>query len=491
MKANLLFRENYPGGQTTYSFAGDALVADLELGRIFERMSNGDKVIYDVSQDIFLRPLQTADTIAYRHEVLADVRKNPDVVRKLYEITATTDQIQKYFLSPTRLKETFKNAVELIKIYTKLLKNLREVADKSLSDFKSEGFRNLFTMLQKELTDSYFSEVDDIINEMNNVDNIMISAKLGQNLLSVDYTLRRKEKGYWLRWQMAPSFTADAERDPKEIDDLYLRRDRGILEATGVLAQSAMYLESFFEMLRKELAFYVGCLNLTEKMRKLGMPMCVPVLLPVGTRERAWHGLYDVSLALTKGTDVVGNDLDAKDKRLYIITGANQGGKSTFLRSMGQAQLMAQCGMPVGADSFTAPMCRSLASHFKREEDSFMNSGRLDEELTRMSEIVDSLEPGSMMLFNESLSSTNEREGSEILHQITQALVENGVEIFSVTHLYTFATSFANDTQTQFLRAQRLEDRERTFKILPGEPLATAFGEDLYQKIFVENGLKM
>jgi len=115
-----------------------------------------------------------------------------------------------------------------------------------------------------------------------------------------------------------------------------------------------------------------------------------------------------------------------------------------------------------------------------------MKSGKLDEELTRMSELVNHLESGALLLFNESFAATNEREGSEISRQITQALIENGVEVFSVTHLYTYAVSFLADETTQYLRAQRLESGERTFKIVPGEPLQTAFGEDLYQEIFVK-----
>lgn len=174
--------------------------------------------------------------------------------------------------------------------------------------------------------------------------------------------------------------------------------------------------------------------------------------------------MYDVSLALEKKSDIVGNELEAEDKRLYIITGANQGGKSTFLRSVGQAQLMAQSGMFVGAEGFSAPIRYSIFSHFKKEEDITMKSGKLDEELSRMSDIADHLECGALVLFNESFASTNEREGSEICSQITHALIENGIEIFSVTHIHTYAATFLDDKETQYLRAQRLEGGERTFR---------------------------
>ncbi len=136
---------------------------------------------------------------------------------------------------------------------------------------------------------------------------------------------------------------------------------------------------------------------------------------------------------------VVGNNINADYKELVVITGANQGGKSTFLRSIGLAQLMMQCGMFVPAASFCANVCNSLFTHYKREEDTTMESGKLDEELSRMSDIVDDLTPNSMVLFNESFAATNEREGAEIARQIVRGLLEKRIKIFFVTHLYEFA----------------------------------------------------
>ncbi len=142
--------------------------------------------------------------------------------------------------------------------------------------------------------------------------------------------------------------------------------------------------------------------------------------------------------------------------------------KSSFLRSIGLAQLMMQCGMFIGAEAFTAELCPTLLTHYKREEDATMTSGKLDEELARMSEIVDHIEPNSMLLFNESFAATNEREGSEIARQIVCALLEKRIKIFYVTHLYEFAHDFFNRKREDaiFLRAERNADGTRTFRLL-------------------------
>jgi len=95
----------------------------------------------------------------------------------------------------------------------------------------------------------------------------------------------------------------------------------------------------------------------------------------------AFEGIYDVCLALRSEARVIGNDANADDKSLVMITGANSGGKSTLLRSIGLAQLMTQCGMFVGAEAFRANVGKGLFTHFIREEDDSMTSGKLDEEL--------------------------------------------------------------------------------------------------------------
>lgn len=103
-----------------------------------------------------------------------------------------------------------------------------------------------------------------------------------------------------------------------------------------------------------------------------------------------------------------------------------------------------------------------------------------------MSDIVDHITPHPMILLNESFAATNEHEGSEIARQITSALLDRGVRMVFVTHLYEFAHGVyeGNAGRVLFLCADRQADGTRTFKLVEGEPLPTSFGEDLYDDIF-------
>lgn len=143
--------------------------------------------------------------------------------------------------------------------------------------------------------------------------------------------------------------------------------------------------------------------------------------------------------------------------------------------------------MYVPAESFSANICDRLFTHYKREEDTAMESGKLDEELSIMSDIVDRITSSSMVMFNESFAATNEREGSEIARQITCALLEKRIKIFFVTHLYEFAHGFVGRKTANaiFLRAERQDDGGRTFRLAEGNPLQTSYGEDLYNMIFL------
>lgn len=100
--------------------------------------------------------------------------------------------------------------------------------------------------------------------------------------------------------------------------------------------------------------------------------------------------------------------------------------------------------------------------------------------------IADHLTPGSVVLFDESFCSTNEREGSEIARQIIKALLETGNDVFMVTHLYRLAKTLydENDPAFAFLIAERLSDGRRTKRIISGLPQPTGYGKDLYNEVF-------
>lgn len=499
MRVHLLFRDRDFDLEQALPSNASALVQDLALTTLFDAMARGDKSLSQVARQAVLSGLQNdIDTILYRQGVCKDCLRNFAVIRQVYDIAVEALESKRkqwwFGYHSSCPSGTLHGSVGLIQMLMEILGKLRRLADEHSTAFESEGFRQFFAALKAELPDGYFARVKAHLKDLRFRQGILMSAQLGQGNQGSHYVLRKSSgrEPVWIERFLARTGRAYtfriADRDDAGARALGELCDRGINLAANALAQSADHILNFFVMLKRELAFYLGCVNLHRWLGEKGAPTCFPVPSEPGTRRHRCVGLRDICLALTMGRTVVGNDLDADGCGLILVTGANQGGKSTFLRSIGLAQLMMQCGMFVTAESFSADICHGLFTHYKREEDSTMRSGKLDEELHRMIDIVNALTPDSLLLFNESFAATNEREGSEIAAQIVCALRDARVKVFFVTHLYEFARRLAQNKRdtTLLLRAEREADGRRTFRLLPGEPLETSFGVDLYERIFAD-----
>lgn len=495
MKVHLMYKNRDFDMQEQEPFGKEDLIKDLGLDVIFESMANEDKFIHSVVRHAMLLSLTEIETINYRQNILNDCINNPDIVRSLYSIALETIDNEKsnhWGIFSNYPESILRRSIEVMKMYVEMLRKLRDFADRSKLHFCSDGFITLFQMLQSELDDEYLGSIQKHIQNLSSGEGIQFSAVLGEGFKGIDFNLcePREKQNMWkefARSRKVPSFTyclsAMDESGAKALSEL---RDRGLNTVANAVAQSCEHILSFFQAVRTELAFYIGCLNLIDHLKELNEPYCIPTPLSKECRSHTIKGLFNIAFAIRTNNQIIGNDLNADGKKLIIITGANQGGKTIFLMSVGQAQTMMQCGMFVGAEQFTANICGRIFTHFKREEDETMKSGKLDEELSRMNRIADVMTADSLILFNESFASTNEREGSEIGAQITRALLEKGIKIFTVTHLYQFSSDFYNQGRedTLFLRAERNEDGTRNYKLTIGEPLKTGFGEDLYFELF-------
>jgi DNA mismatch repair ATPase MutS len=491
-----MYRDGDFDMQQKLSWNHEALTQDLGLNVIFNAMAGGDEFLATVAKHaVLLGPQEELETVLYRQAILKDCLRNYSIVRTIYNIAveALENKRQEWFVSFARQPSgILYGAVKLMDMLVQMLGKLRSMADEQAGQFESEGFKAFFVLIKTELTDEYLASVKAHLGELKLDKGTLVSAELGKGNQGVNYVLRKStdETPWWMEWMPGykpPGHTFQiADRDEAGARALSDIQNRGLNLVANALAQSADHVSNFFVLLQTELGFYLGCVNLHQRLSEKGASICFPVPSTQGTHKLSCIDLRDASLVLSLNGTVVGNDLDADGKTLCIITGANRGGKSVFLRGLGLAQLMMQSGMFVAAKSFHADVCRGLFTHYKREEDVTLERGKFEEELYRMSEIVDALTPDAMLLFNESFAATNEREGSEVARQIVHALHEARTKILYVTHLYEFARGLWEEKidNALFLRAERQTDGRRTFKLLPGEPLQTSFGVDLYKEIF-------
>jgi len=475
-----------------------ALIQDLDLETVATAMGNGDAFLHTAARNALLaRDEADAATIRFRQEVMQDALAHPDAIRGLYSLAVDADERRRrgsfgYFTrsAGTRLWAS----VALLQALLDVLRHTLRSADRD--ECTSRGLRDMLGTIRTELGGPYLDDVARHLEQLEFRRGVLLSARLGPRLEGVDYAVRRANGGLARRLQRTLgrssrrlTFRID-DRDEAGARALSELKDRAIRDVALAAEEAATHVTGFFEQLRRELAFYVGSLNLHDRLTRLGCAVCWPN--PVPGPEAAWslQGLRDIGLVLRTGTPVVPNDLDADGRRLLIVTGANQGGKSSFLRALGVAQIMMRAGMFVAAERYEAVPPRGVFTHFRREEDATLTVGKFDEELSRLDAIVDQLRPGSLVLLNESFAATNEREGSEVARQIVTTLPERGITVVFVTHLHEFARTLFDEHRddTLFLRAERLADGTRTFRVRPGAPLETSYAPDLYHEIFGRPG---
>jgi MutS domain V len=472
----------------------DLVDEDLELRRLYPAMAAGDEFLLETAKKVVPLTVTDPDTIVYRQRVLADCLANRAVVQQMYDVAVDAVEVRrKLFLGGlmSRNPQTIlQNSVRILELLTANLRQLRSLCDEHADRFSSPGFRQLLAMIHEQVGDEYLAQLDADLGELHLPRGVLVSAALGLGNKGARYLLHQPSRRSW--WDKLTGsrhggcgFVVD-DRDEAGAQALTELAGRAVNDIANTVTQSADHVKGFFGRLRTELGFYLGCANLHERLAKTGVPTCFPIPTPTGAPQLCCRDLRDVGLCLTVSKPVTGNDIDAEAKSLIVITGANEGGKSTFLRSLGAAQVMMQAGMFVTATSFRADVRDAVFTHFKREEDATLTHGKLDEELDRMSQIAEFIGSASMLLCNESFASTNEREGSQIARDVVRAMVEGGVKVGFVTHLYDLAHSLSArwNPADLFLRAQRRPDGVRTFRLVPGQPEPTSYGEDSFRRVF-------
>jgi hypothetical protein len=483
------FRRDLPEGS-------DELSQDLGLDILCAQMGQGDRLVTQVCKRALVVGLEDVATIGFRQRVLSDCLQHKAVVEELYAMAAEAVDAERQIwglYDRSSPRAVLSRAVRVLEMLVGYLRRLRDLCEGHADEFSSDGFARFFKMVSEELDDAYFAEVQGHLDRLRFRGGLLVSAALGPGNTAKGFVLHLRPGRGWRQRLASLRRSGDtfeiSTRDEAGLKILDGWEVRSLNLVANAVAQSAEHVRSFFAVLMTELAFYVGCINLRDRLTELGEAVCMPEPLPSGELGWSAEGLYDLVLALRSGTKAVGNEMSANAKSLIVVTGANTGGKSTFLRSLGLAQLMMQAGMFVAASGFRAAVSSGVFTHFKREEDPALKGGKLDEELRRMSRLVKRISPGALLLCNESFASTNEQEGSEIALELVRALSEAGVRVAYVTHLFELANTLWSEDRARslFLRAPR-QAGAQPFKLVEGAPEPTAYGEDLYRRIFEEDG---
>ena len=514
MKSYLLYpNKDYIKGEIKETFK------DLWFDTIVNHLCVYDKYIKDIYLDAKNLMTIDKDIIVYRQDILKDSIKNKDIILNLYQFLnelLTEFYNENFIIEPKHITQSFLSTIRISKRLTMALENLNRYYDKYKDKFNSKGFKSYIDRFLETFSLDYIGELNLMFDKLKFPKGYYALAHLDSkldisNLDVYDEISEIKEEkkklvanGVQLRNKVSilPTYDIEIKEDKKWKHAKVIENPKALAtseeaynhftdEALISIAPSVCNLVNdiveYLKKSREEMAFYIGAINLYDKLIKKGMPICTPKAYSNEEHVFKCDGLYDVALALQSNEAVVGNTLDSNSKSIMFITGANQGGKTTFLRSYGQSIIMMQLGLFVAGKSYESNTFNGIFTHFNKEEDKTMESGKLDEELSRLDEIMNKVKRGSLMLFNESFQSTSEREGSTIAFDVIRALHEKNISVVSVSHmyhLYTLLDDYYGEDNIYYLRATRDDSGTRTYKLVLDKPLRTSFALDLYEEIF-------
>ncbi len=467
---------------------GENTVDDMGLEQLAWTLSIDNKY-HDAIKLILLELCTDINTITYRQEILDDFLKNPALTGGLQEQLPVLAKLKRYAETGAQkipLQETLSRLTEL-NTYITCVRNLQHILAQAGSSAHSQGLTKFSLLLEEVAQDPTFLSLEkglpDLLAKLNTIPSITIGINLNSELVPVEATLlaihdkpfkggtyfdrllgrktgRKPDQGIGPMHEVPHKHISGIDARVVKLQDRYdpmlvpLFRDLYEILRT-VLAPVAVELKQYAQVnarlliqLEAEIAFYLGAAALIQRMQAAGLPMCRPQADPIDQRIGQLQGMYNLILALsladadieTVASKIVLNEVNfGPAGRIFILTGPNQGGKTVYTQAVGLSQILFQAGLYIPAQAARMSPVDGIYTHFSRLEKTDSGTGRLAEEAERLNNIFRSITDKSMVLLNESLSSTSPGESLYLARDIVHALRLFGVRAIYATHLHELA----------------------------------------------------
>lgn len=266
---------------------------------------------------------------------------------------------------------------------------------------------------------------------------------------------------------MASPVLTDLER---EISEVIIRNHREYFERAAVFCmQNKVYARQDILNLPVEISYYIAYMDFAHKLKDKGMNFCRP---KVAGDKLSAVGMYDLALAyvnIREEKEIVANDFEMwSDEKFIVLTGPNQGGKTTFARSLGQLVYFTKMGLDVPAVSAYVPYFSQIMSHFSVEESVETGKGKLMEELTRLRPMMEDGKNEAFVVINELFTTAANYDANIMGKRVLEYFIDHGCRGIYVTHLNELSKVHPN---TVSFRATTDENNKQTFKVIRSEAL--------------------
>jgi DNA mismatch repair protein MutS len=489
------FRLLWPEGAATVSdqSLNPQAVKDLELDKIIAVSCDQEEQRESMRRTL-LTLCKDAAVIRYRQEIIEDLLRNPGLIEAFKQLLSHISGLRFFTYHPdsakTSLHEVIHRAGEL-EILVECITTLQLAFDTVSGDLTSSGLSALKELVEQYSQDPSFQELTrelpDLMGELRSCASITVGINLDEHLRPEEATLISVNKERFTassllkrlvgkndsQWhgiaplhglpyiQEGPDLIGVpmSGRPAKRAEPMMVPLFRDLSETLEKITQPiARALKKYVNLnsnflfnLYPDLAFYSGVVNLIQTLQACGLPMCKPEIAPLDERLFQIEACFNFNLALRLGgarpslevsEAIVLNDVSIGPQgRIIILTGPNQGGKTTYMQAIGLAQILAQSGSLVPGKRARLSPVDNIFTHYPLEEQLQLGLGRFGEESQRIREIFSQVTQGSLILLNESLFSTNPGESLYLAQDIVRILRLIGARAIFTTHLHELAAS--------------------------------------------------
>ncbi len=475
--------------------------SDLNLDQLVAAIHTRKRA-YDL-RSFFYWPLPDLDAIRFRQEIFADLER-PDV-RALVQRFAQQELVSRYSYQHRAMSKDTLDFAHYHRARAFLNAALgycdaveRLAADLRLAQVGSRGLRGLLAYLDAYLAGDAFRSLRVTGRELDaQLDQVRYTFVLKGSRITVgpydgeqpDYSA--EVAATFERFRQGP----DAGDEPEFRDwDAYAAI--GVLQLVSKLypdlfaalddfcRDQAEYLDETVAVIDRELQFYLGYLEYIQPLRDAGLSFSYPSL---SGQDRSLHaaGTFDLVLAAQRipaGQQVVCNDLSLTGtERILVVTGPNNGGKTTLARTIGQLHYLAKLGCPVPGRETRLLLCDQIFTRFERREDITTLEGKLQNELSRLHDALELATPNSLFILNEMFNSTTAQDALFLSRQILGRVSELDAFCVCVTFLDELA-AFNHRTVSMVSTVHPEDPAVRTYKLVRRPADGRAYARALAEK---------
>lgn len=513
-------------------------IADLDLETLLTALS-GKQHRASAARAVLLGLCADPEVIAYRQSIFEDLLVTPALVADMEAAVPLIEGLERFNYLPasgqTPLHEVVWRVGQL-ESYVTCVQALHTALTREGLRLRAAGWLRLREQVTAIVADRTFQhlvrELPALLEQVRGIRSVTIGVNLDDQLRPFEATLlaihnepfsgqtpslldaifgREHKRAQWTgiaplhSTRQSPGLIPGVDTENPMLYPLFRDLAEVLKQVSRPVARALQHYRhlntGLLSALGGELAFYVGGVRLVERLRAAGLPTCRPEIAPQTERVCTLTDAYNISLALrglaqsaTSSATIVLNDVNfGPEGRIFVLTGPNQGGKTTYTQAIGLAQVLAQAGLHVPARQARLSPVDGIYTHFPVEEQPQAGTGRLGEEAQRLHEIFAQATPHSLVLLNEALSSTSPGESLILAQEVVRALRRLGARAVYATHLHDLAASVAalnaeTPGDSPILSLVSLVEENggdsplsfrQTYRIVPGPPRGHSYAREI------------